>query len=175
MAIVFGDASAQNSAADSETESDETMIDIKKMTPKMAAAIEIRDAIIAAINHGGILEKVDSDNAFLHYNGGGFTILHHKAGPIVTKVTKTLVPYTLVRLRPYGLDVWPDGENKVMNIEWNDAATVPVVISFRRGLWEQKLKDFIYGKRGDAPEVNPMFASRRSRQQAPGRRPRSRF
>ena len=86
------------------------MIDLRTMTPKTADAVDIRDTIMAAIDDG-VFDVVFADDAIVHCNGGGFTIFYRKEVPVITKMTNTLAPYAFPHPHPYGLDVWPDGQN----------------------------------------------------------------
>jgi hypothetical protein len=115
------------------------------MAKRIEDATALRDAIVPAILAGGIFTRLTTKCPC--WAGGGFTISYRtpmENGVVrITPVSWEGVSWTEAGMSPFGLDIWPTGENKVLNMEWHDRAGAPVLVSFRRGPWEQRLLEFI--------------------------------
>ena len=114
------------------------------MTPKQRDAIRLRDAAVYKLRAEGVFERVKGIGPCLTWRGNGLSfslrtpfqkLRHQRPDPYVIWLAGP-PPENL----PYGLDIWTE-LGKVLNIEWADDRTF-VLVSFRRGSWEARVRAF---------------------------------
>lgn len=116
------------------------------MTRRQQEAARIRDAALAILGAEGKLENFGEHGPLLQWEGDELSMLLHPSclRPMFEaagSTANTVVTLTgTVGMPTLGLDVWDKENGKVLNIEWNDQQEV-ILVSFRRGTWEEKIKN----------------------------------
>ena len=111
------------------------------MSKRLEAALRLRDAALNKLRSEGSLEDTKS-GPYLRWAGKDLEIGVWYPFQRLPPVSQTVKYFAVkpgkgpVNLN-YGLDIW-DKRGKVLNIEWSDTGEV-LIVSFRRGDWEQKL------------------------------------
>jgi hypothetical protein len=114
----------------------------RRRARRLDTAINIRNAALKKVKKEGQFEDTNI-GPLLVWKGDEIAISHH------TPFQKFPMPDEEIYRQcyaaevdpkinlPYGLDIW-DTKGKVLNIEWDSNDNV-VLVSFRRGKWEQKV------------------------------------
>ncbi len=111
------------------------------MNKRLEASLRLRDVALNKLRSEGSFEDTNI-GPYLTWAGKGLEMglrTPFQRLPPVPEAIKYFAAKTgdgSVNLS-YGLDIW-DKTRKVLNIEWNDPGEV-LLVSFRRGDWEQKI------------------------------------
>lgn len=113
------------------------------MTPKVRDAIAIRDAALEKLRKvGRRVARKPITGTTLEWSDGSLLILHRtpfqRLPPVPDQLKHEIARFEGGMNLGYGLDIWDQGNRKVLNVEWNDDGALKLV-SFRRGPWEAKL------------------------------------
>ena len=120
-----------------------------KSTNRLQAALQLRDAAIAALRAHGEMSVIEGvPGRVLTADLGELTILHSTPFQKLDLLTPDLAfkaalfeqetgkkaPLNL----SYGLDIWSAGR-KVFNLQWSDDDRQVSLVTFKRGAWEASL------------------------------------
>jgi len=118
---------------------------------KLARATKIREVVLRFMRKHGRWDRLTNGPEVIQYQDPVFLIMVSIQDAVPLKLRK-MFDIGPLDSGLYCLQIWEDGNGKVLNLIWNSIGAIPEIICFKRGDWEET---FLPRRCSSAPSWNP--------------------